>query len=67
MMRHQIRINVANRSGETRQVVQGRTLRLPRRLMRFLFGDFCEVLVLTPGRTVCGVEIHEVRPESEVS
>ena len=35
--------------------------------MRFLFGDFCEVLVLTPGRTVCGVEIHEVRPESEVS
>ena len=65
-MKHQIRINVANRSGQPRQIVQGRSLCLPRRLMRFLFGDFCEVLVLAPGRTVCGVEIHEVHSESEL-
>ena len=37
--------------------------RLPKRLLKWLFGDFCEVLVLTPGKTVGEVEIHEVPPE----
>ncbi len=27
----------------------------------FLFGEFCEVLVLTPGESVQGIEIKEMR------
>lgn len=38
-----------------------RGISLPRRLLRFLFGDFCQVLVLTPGETVDGIEINEMR------
>lgn len=29
-------------------------------MLRWLLGDFCEILVLTPGKTVQGVEIQEV-------
>ena len=31
------------------------------RLLKLLFGDFCEVFVLTPGETVSSVEIKELR------
>ena len=31
------------------------------RLLRFLFGEYSEVLVLTPGKTVRSVEIHEAQ------
>lgn len=61
MKKHTVRINVANRNGDKEQVLTSTRLTLPRRLLRFLFGDFCQILVLTPGETVTGVEIHENR------
>lgn len=38
-----------------------RKVRLPQRLLNLIFGDFCEVLVLTPGTSVRNIEIHEMR------
>lgn len=61
MRKHTVRINIANRSGDKKQILTSTRLSLPQRLLRFLFGDFCQVLVLTPGETVTGVEIHENR------
>jgi len=61
MKKHTVKINVADCKGEKRQVLTSTRLNLPRRFLRFLFGDFCQVLVLTPGETVTGVEIHETR------
>ncbi|MGX8705729.1 MAG: hypothetical protein ACSW8J_04030, partial [bacterium] len=60
MLKHQVRINIATRNGEREQVIQSGSLRFPQRLLRLLFGDFCDVLVLTPGQTVETVEIHEI-------
>ncbi len=59
-LRHKVQINIANRKGEKEKVVSGMTLRLPQRLLKMLFGDFTEVLVITPGRTVEGIEIKEI-------
>lgn len=59
-LRHKVQINIANRKGEKEKVVSGTTLRLPQRLLKMIFGDFTEVLVITPGRTVEGIEIKEV-------
>jgi hypothetical protein len=42
-------------------VLESGHIRLPKKLLTFLFGEFCEVLVLTPGETVQGVEIQEMR------
>ena len=36
-------------------------INIAKKLLTFLFGDFCEVLVLTPGETVQGIEIREMR------
>lgn len=61
MLKHRVSINIANREGHREQVLRSGTLRFPKRLLRFLFGDFCDVLVLTPGQTVDTVEIHEIK------
>ena len=60
-MRHKVSINVADRSGRKTEVVHGSRVRLPKRVLKLLFGDFCEVFVLTPGQIVESVEIHELR------
>lgn len=61
MKRHIVRINIASRRGDKQRVLTSTRVSLPRRLLRFLFGDFCQVLVLTPGETVDGIEINEMR------
>jgi hypothetical protein len=58
-LKHKVRINIADRNKE--RVVTGTTMILPSRLLKILFGDFSEVLVLTPGKSVEGVEIREIR------
>ena len=63
MKKHTVKINVANRSGEKKTVLTSTRLAIPQRLLRFLVGDFCQVLVLTPGETVEGIEINEKRKD----
>ena len=64
MKKHTVKINVANHSGKKKTVLTSTHLSIPKRLLRFLFGDFCQVLVLTPGETVEGIEINEKRKDS---
>lgn len=58
-MKHKVKIAVSN-GGKKTQVLTSGIIKLLMRLLRWLLGDFCEVLVLTPGKTVQGVEIQEV-------
>jgi hypothetical protein len=60
---HRVRINVAQSGGETQGVLASRSRRVPARLMRLLFGQYSEVLVLAPGKSVRSVEIHETSGE----
>ncbi len=62
-LRHKVQINIADRRGNKQRVVSGTTVRLPERLLRFLFGEFTDVLVLTPGQSVSGIEIKEVKED----
>ena len=61
MKKHTVKINIANRRGEKRNVLTSTRASIPSRILRFLFGDFCQVLVLTPGETVEGIEINETQ------
>lgn len=63
-MKHRVRINIADKSRRKQEVLESAHMRLPKRLLRLLFGDFCEVLVLAPGETVDGIEIREMRGDS---
>ena len=58
-MQHRVQINVAQGGMGNQPVLGSRGRKLPARLLRLLFGEYSEVLVLTPGKTVRSVEIHE--------
>ena len=58
---HKVRINVADKRGGKQTVLQSSQMSIPKRLLTFFFGDFCDVLVLTPGESVRGIEIKEMR------
>ncbi len=58
---HKVRINVADKHGSKQTVLQSSHMSIPKRLLTFFFGDFCDVLVLTPGSSVHGIEIKEMR------
>ena len=59
-LQHRVQINIADRSGQKKQVLGSKKVRLPQRLLNLIFGDFCEVLVLTPGTSVRNIEIHQL-------
>ena len=60
-LKHKVRINVADKRGNKQEVLQSEHRSIPKRLLTFLFGEFCEILVLTPGKSVEGIEIKEMR------
>ena len=60
-LKHKVRINIADKSGKKQEVLQSGHRSIPKRLFTFLFGGFCEILVLTPGKSVQGIEIKEMR------
>lgn len=60
-LKHKVQINVADKRGNKQEVLQSEHRSIPKRLLTFLFGEFCEILVLTPGKSVEGIEIKEMR------
>lgn len=60
-MKHKITINVADADGRRTTVLKGAEKKLPTRLLRFLFGDFTQVYLLSPDQTVQSVDISEIR------
>lgn len=63
-LKHKVRINI-DRNGHKQKVLQSEPRSFPRKLLTFLFGEFSEVLVLTLGDTVEGIEIKEMRGDSD--
>lgn len=60
-LQHKVQINVAQKDGSHKKaVIKSGIGKIPQKLLNFLFGEFAEVLVLTPGKSVQSVEIHEI-------
>ena len=60
-LQHKVQINIARNDGSQKKaVIKSGVSKIPQRLLNFLFGEFTEVLVLTPGQSVQSVEIHEI-------
>ena len=59
-LKHQVQINVTS-SHEKRQMVMKSGIRtLPKRIVKWLFGEDTQILVMTSGQSVDSVEIREV-------
>lgn len=63
MRKHKVVVSVADGTGRREEVLTGRRLAVPKRFIRWLFGDFCQVLVLSPGHSVREILISEVRKD----
>lgn len=64
-VKHEVTINVAKPDGNTTTVLRGAGKRLPTRICKFLFGDFTQVYLLSPGQTVASVDVREVKEGGE--
>lgn len=60
-LKHKITINVSDPNGKKAVVLRGADMRLPSRIARFLFGDYTQVYLLTPGQTVESVDVREIK------
>ena len=65
-IKHKIVINVADSDGHKANVLRGADVKLPTRLLRFLFGDFTQVYLLSPGQSVESVDVCEVRKGGKI-
>lgn len=64
-IKHKIVINVFDPNRRKANVLRGADVKLPTRLLKFLFGDFTQVYLLSPGQTVESVDIREVEEGSK--
>lgn len=59
-LRHTVKVNVADRKGNKQEILRSTSIRLPKRILKLLFGDFEEMLVIVPGKSVEGIVIQEI-------
>lgn len=64
-MKHKVTIRVVDEKGCNNTVIKGARARIPTRFLRFLFGGYTNVYLLTPGKTVDSVYVEEVREDAE--
>lgn len=60
-VKHKVTINVSDANGRKSTVLRGAEMKLPARIVRFLFGDFTQVYLLKPGQTVESVDVREIK------
>lgn len=65
--KHKVTVSIADGAGSREKIMTSRRMTIPKRLISWMFGDFCEVLVLSPGRSVKGIEISELRKGGETN
>lgn len=60
MIKHKVDIKVSGNS-----VLKAGDMTLPRRIIRWLFGDYQQIYLISPGKTIEQIEIKEVDDENE--
>lgn len=58
-MKHKVSITLTEKDGTKEDVLKGGIKKIPKRLIRLLFGEPVDVLFLSAGRTIESVEIRE--------
>lgn len=60
-IKHKVIINVADDTGNNVEVLRGGQLTLPQKIIKFLFGDYRQVFLIDPGKSVQSVDVKEVK------
>ena len=62
-MKHKVKVNLITKENRKKQLYEERTISLPRRIVRFLFGEATQILIMQPGQSVKTVEFFELPEE----
>ncbi len=62
-LKHRISINVTKPDGKKQNVLMGGDRTIRSRLLQFLLGEKMNVLVISPGESVCEIAIREIPGE----
>ena len=62
-MAHKVRVNLVTKSNRKEELLSNKTIRLPQRLVKLLFGDATQILIMQPGQSVQTVEFFELPGE----
>lgn len=57
-MKHSVKVLVETKNGRE-ELFKSRHLKIRERIMRFLFGDFCEVIILNPSKKIDKIQVEE--------
>ena len=60
-MKHNICIRVGRPDAQPQSLLRCKRFYFPEKLLFLIFGEFSEILVIKPGNTVEGIEIHELQ------
>ena len=60
-IKHKVVINVTDEKGDKMEVLRGGQLKLPQKIIKFLFGDYRQVFLLDPGQSVQSVDVKELK------
>ncbi len=64
-MKHRVNIVVQTKNGRE-ELLKTKHLKLREKIMRAIFGDFCEVIVLNPSKQINQIQIQEAKNESDM-
>lgn len=64
-MKHSVKVLVETKNGRE-ELLKSKHLKIREKIMKFLFGDFCEVIVLNPSKKIDRVQVEEVKDESKM-
>ena len=59
-MGHKVRVNVVTKDNRKEMLYAGKKISLPRKLVRLLFGEATQILIMQPGQSVEQVEFIEL-------
>lgn len=60
-LKHKIIINVTDSKGNKSAILRAADMKLPSRIIQFLFGDFRQIYLLDVGQSIESVDINEVK------
>ncbi len=63
-MKHKVQINI-KKDNKKQMLYADRVISLPKRIVRLLFGEATQILIMQPGQSIKTVEFFEL-PEEEV-
>lgn len=59
-MKHNVKVMVETKNGRE-EILQSRHIRIREKILKLLFGDYSEVIVLNPSKQIGKIQIEEVK------